>query len=158
MSATNEQPPKMVAYEELRAVRLECSTLKSELAATKAERDGNWMDKWGACKVCGGEIPHGHSDNCDIHKLEMILHGAKADAQQRLVHIYRLRKDMHNIARRAEQQQNALWFRSTALAALEATVSSVGGESVGEALNATPAPVGSPDNPIVPVEVDEPEP
>lgn len=33
-------------------------------------RDGDWMDKWGACKLCGGEMPHGHTDNCDIYKLE----------------------------------------------------------------------------------------
>lgn len=33
-------------------------------------RDGNWIDKWGSCKVCGGEIPHGHSQNCDIYKME----------------------------------------------------------------------------------------
>lgn len=33
-------------------------------------RDGNWMDKMGACKVCDGEIPHGHTNNCDIYKLE----------------------------------------------------------------------------------------
>lgn len=31
---------------------------------------GSWMDEDGACKVCGGEIPHGHSDNCDIYKME----------------------------------------------------------------------------------------
>jgi hypothetical protein len=42
------------------------------LAATagSADRDGNWMDKWGACKVCDGEIPYGHTENCDLYKLE----------------------------------------------------------------------------------------
>ena len=35
-----------------------------------ADRDGSWMDKWGACKVCDGEIPHGHTENCDLYKLE----------------------------------------------------------------------------------------
>lgn len=35
-----------------------------------ARRDGDWMDECGACKVCDGEIPHGHTDNCDIYKLE----------------------------------------------------------------------------------------
>lgn len=35
-----------------------------------ADRDGNWLDKWGACKVCGGEIPHGHTEYCDLYKLE----------------------------------------------------------------------------------------
>jgi hypothetical protein len=33
-------------------------------------RDGNWLDKWGACRVCGGEIPYGHTENCDLYKLE----------------------------------------------------------------------------------------
>lgn len=36
-----------------------------------SDRDGNWMDIWGACKVCGGELPHGHTNECDIHKMEM---------------------------------------------------------------------------------------
>lgn len=40
-------------------------------APCSADRDGNWLDKWGACKVCDGEIPHGHSHNCDILKLEL---------------------------------------------------------------------------------------
>jgi hypothetical protein len=39
-------------------------------APGSADRDGNWLDKWGACKVCDGEIPHGHTNNCDIYKLE----------------------------------------------------------------------------------------
>ena len=34
------------------------------------KRDGNFLDDMGACKVCGGEIPEGHTDNCDIWKLE----------------------------------------------------------------------------------------
>lgn len=38
-----------------------------------ADRDGNWLDKWGACKVCDGEIPHGHTNNCDIYKLECTI-------------------------------------------------------------------------------------
>lgn len=43
---------------------------QSELSpAPCSARDGNWMDKWGACKVCNGEIPHGHTDNCDIYRL-----------------------------------------------------------------------------------------
>lgn len=33
-------------------------------------RDGNWMDKSGACKICDGELPHGHADNCDVYKQE----------------------------------------------------------------------------------------
>jgi len=37
---------------------------------TETVRDGNWLDDDGCCKVCDGEIPHGHTDNCDIYKLE----------------------------------------------------------------------------------------
>lgn len=42
----------------------------SGAAPCSADRDGNWLDEWGACKVCDGEIPHGHTNNCDIYKLE----------------------------------------------------------------------------------------
>lgn len=35
--------------------------------------NGNWLYQWGACKVCGGEIPHGHQPDCDIYKLERSL-------------------------------------------------------------------------------------
>jgi hypothetical protein len=33
-------------------------------------RDGNWLDAWGSCRVCGGEIPYGHTNNCDLYKME----------------------------------------------------------------------------------------
>jgi hypothetical protein len=36
-------------------------------------RDGKWLDEFGACKVCDGEIPDGHTNNCDIWKLEQQL-------------------------------------------------------------------------------------
>jgi hypothetical protein len=32
--------------------------------------DGDFCDKWGACKVCGGEIPYGHTATCYIWKIE----------------------------------------------------------------------------------------
>lgn len=35
-----------------------------------SERNGKWMDELGACRVCDGEIPHGHTQSCDIHKME----------------------------------------------------------------------------------------
>lgn len=34
------------------------------------ERDGKWIDKWGACKLCSGEIPYGHTESCDLYKNE----------------------------------------------------------------------------------------
>lgn len=35
--------------------------------------EGNWMDEWGACKVCDGEIPSGHTVDCHIYKIEREL-------------------------------------------------------------------------------------
>jgi hypothetical protein len=40
------------------------------LRARETKRDGNWLDGDGCCKVCDGEIPHGHGAHCDIYKLE----------------------------------------------------------------------------------------
>ena len=34
------------------------------------ERNGCFLDKQWCCKVCDGEIPDGHTDDCDIWKLE----------------------------------------------------------------------------------------
>lgn len=34
------------------------------------DRNGKWIDDMGCCKVCDGEIPYGHTYNCDIFKLE----------------------------------------------------------------------------------------
>jgi hypothetical protein len=43
---------------------------KDKRIAELRVRDGNWMDGDGACRVCDGEIPHGHTENCDVFKLE----------------------------------------------------------------------------------------
>lgn len=40
--------------------------------------NGEWLDKWGGCRVCGGEIPHGHTNNCDIFKYEKMERAADA--------------------------------------------------------------------------------
>jgi hypothetical protein len=45
--------------EELKAANIESAKL-----------DGSWMDKFGACRVCGGEIPCGHRSDCDLYKME----------------------------------------------------------------------------------------
>jgi len=34
------------------------------------KRNDHWMDEFGRCKVCNGEIPQGHSEHCYIYKLE----------------------------------------------------------------------------------------
>lgn len=48
--------------------------------ATRDGRDGNWLDEDGSCKVCDGEIPYGHTDACDIWKLEKEIKELKAKA------------------------------------------------------------------------------
>lgn len=30
----------------------------------------DWMDSYGCCKICGGEIPYGHQENCVIYSYE----------------------------------------------------------------------------------------
>lgn len=55
---------------------------KAELESVKKQRDGNWIDKWGACKLCGGEIPHGHTENCDMWKIEKECNAAKAELEE----------------------------------------------------------------------------
>lgn len=47
-------------------------------------RDGNWIDDWGACRVCDGEIPHGHSHNCDYWLLEQERDRLRKAAKQML--------------------------------------------------------------------------
>ena len=46
------------------------------------KRDGKWIDKWGACKLCDGEIPHGHIDSCDLWKLEQELAKLREDKEK----------------------------------------------------------------------------
>lgn len=33
-------------------------------------RDGSWLDAVGCCRVCDGEIPYGHTWDCDLGKLQ----------------------------------------------------------------------------------------
>lgn len=55
--------------------------LHKEMESIKATnvRDGNWIDQHGCCKVCDGELPHGHTGNCDIYKLEQEITLLKAE-------------------------------------------------------------------------------
>jgi hypothetical protein len=53
-------------------------------AKLKEQRDGSWLDNFGACKVCDGEIPHGHMPNCDVLKLEQKLSEARRQLEHAL--------------------------------------------------------------------------
>lgn len=46
------------------------------------QRNGDWIDKFGACKICGGEIPYGHTGNCDVYKLEDEIQQLKERARK----------------------------------------------------------------------------
>lgn len=61
-------------------------------------RDGNWMDKMGACKVCNGEIPHGHANGCDIYKLEQEVSKEKHRAEQAEQKVRVLREALEEIS------------------------------------------------------------
>ena len=61
-------------------------------------RDGNWIDEWGSCKVCGGEIPHGHTNKCDIGKLEQELNEARQVAMKVSAERDQLRKVCDELA------------------------------------------------------------
>lgn len=60
----------------------------ARLLAAEAEnaelkkRDGKWLDNWGACKICGGEILNGHTNDCDILKLELESRQLRAEVEQ----------------------------------------------------------------------------
>ena len=59
--------------------RIGTNVIMAKLSSLRDEwkRDGNWIDKWGSCRVCGGEIPYGHTDNCDIWKMEKEIKSLK---------------------------------------------------------------------------------
>jgi hypothetical protein len=49
------------------------AALKSQLSLMQTifKQDGSWLaDLTGECKLCGGEIPHGHASYCDMWKAE----------------------------------------------------------------------------------------
>lgn len=45
-------------------------------------KPGDWMDGWGACKVCGGEIPDGHITECAHWKLQVANRRMREALQQ----------------------------------------------------------------------------
>lgn len=51
---------------------------KKESPRPSDERNGCFLDGTLCCKVCDGEIPYGHTEECDIFKLEDELHRLKA--------------------------------------------------------------------------------
>lgn len=49
----------------------EAADRRARLEAVEAQSPmGSWIDGWGACRTCGGEIPDGHLPSCDYWRLE----------------------------------------------------------------------------------------
>lgn len=40
--------------------------------------DGRWIDSFGMCRTCGGEIPHGHILDCDVYSYQRQIDSFKA--------------------------------------------------------------------------------
>ena len=55
---------------------VERNTMEQNIKTIVKNMGGNsddvadWMDDWGCCKICQGEIPHGHQENCVIYANE----------------------------------------------------------------------------------------
>lgn len=62
----------------------EIERLAAELEQVRAKllkaltRNGKCFDEGGCCRVCDGEIPDGHTDTCDLYKLEQCAESAEA--------------------------------------------------------------------------------
>lgn len=41
----------------------------------------DWMDSMGCCKICGGEIPGGHHNDCYVYAKECEIKELKAEIQ-----------------------------------------------------------------------------
>lgn len=65
----------------LNRVADEIATLEQRLESMQKHnlRDGKWPDDLGCCRVCGGEIPYGHTSDCDYYKLEKRLAELEAE-------------------------------------------------------------------------------
>ncbi len=75
---------------------------------------GSWMDDDGVCKVCGGEIPHGHSNSCDVYRYERIEKAA--EEMRKVLTAYR---DAY--ARATDSERVEMWTKACeALALFEA--------------------------------------
>lgn len=56
--------------------------LPEKLPENREARDGKWIDKFGCCKLCDGEIPHGHTNSCDLYAIEQERDQLKAMAEK----------------------------------------------------------------------------
>lgn len=67
--------PIMLSVGELFRYADEIADLEQRLESMQKHnlRDGKWLDDLGCCRVCNGEIPYGHTSDCDYYKLEKRL-------------------------------------------------------------------------------------
>ena len=108
------------------AITSATANLRRELEEIRANRladqpNGNWLDRWGSCRVCGGEIPHGHTNECDIFKMEQTEHKLRAQltASQNQVRV--LREALENQINAGSTGPIAALARQGSMHALAAT-------------------------------------
>jgi chromosome segregation ATPase len=82
--------------------------MKGQMNPNDTPRDGNWMDKWGACKVCDGEIPDGHLDHCDIYKMELKIRTLETELNAAKQEVERLNKAVIETAQQVDAQSNLI--------------------------------------------------
>lgn len=41
----------------------------------------DWMDSYGCCKICGGEIPYGHQNDCYVYAQEQEVERLKQEIE-----------------------------------------------------------------------------
>lgn len=69
---TSEFPVRSNSFVIYSKLRESHENIEKELNNFKRlnNRNGDWLDEIGCCKVCNGELPYGHTENCDIYKME----------------------------------------------------------------------------------------
>lgn len=64
------EPPSVVGFN---IVKLLDEVVTRLERAERKPLNNDWIDEWGSCKICGGEIPLGHAPDCAYYALETVL-------------------------------------------------------------------------------------
>lgn len=99
--ATKAEADKAALEKRVREAEAQLSAEKTRADEAWAEfnkRDGNWLDKWGCCKLCDGDMPGGHTPECHLLKQETELTSLRAE-NERLTDLVRYqRAELHEAA------------------------------------------------------------
>jgi DNA repair exonuclease SbcCD ATPase subunit len=87
----------------LHTARQKDAEMIAELKRKQECRDDNWIDQWGCCKVCDGEIPHGHTNSCDIYKKDQLIASLTKQAEELKARIAFKDQCLHEILEKANE-------------------------------------------------------